>query len=114
MQSGNEQNKELLLEKALDLLAHGTSLDDIEIAFIKQALPEELIAEVMRDLKHHIHKQNLKAGRSLILSGCIVMVFGFVLTCVKFHSNESVNIVMYGFTTLGICILFVGLYKIFS
>lgn len=114
MQSGNEQHNDLFLQKGLDMHAHGASLDDIEVEFLKQEQDQILVAEIMTSLRKHIHKKNLKDGRALILSGCIVMVVGFVLTCVKFHSNESVNMVMYGFTTLGICIVFVGLYKIFN
>lgn len=114
MQSGSETNKETLLHKAVDMHAHGSSVNDIEVELIKQNHSQELIADVIADLKKEIHKKNLKAGRAFVLAGCIIMVFGFVLTCIKFHANDSVNMVMYGFTTLGICILFVGLYKIFN
>lgn len=114
MQSGSDQHKDELLAKGLDMHAHGKSFDDIEIELLRSEQDQDLVAELMSALRKHIHKKNMKDGRALILAGCIVMVFGFVLTCIKFHSNESVNMVMYGFTTLGICILFVGLYKIFN
>lgn len=114
MQSGNGSNKEEILEKALDMHRHGTSLENIEKELLKWKVDTEIISEVVKDLRLEIHKKNLKDGRALILAGCIVMAFGFILTCVKFHANESINMVMFGFTTLGICILFVGLYKVFN
>lgn len=113
MQNGKDLNKEELLQKAFDMLTQGSTLEHIEKKF-REITSEEVVSELMVTLKKEIHLRNLKAGRLYILSGCIVMGVGFILTCLKYHASESINIVMYGFTTLGICILFVGIYKIFN
>lgn len=113
MQNGKDLNKEELLQRAFDMISHGSTLENIE-KHLRETTSEEMVSELMIILKKEIHLRNLKAGRLYILSGCIVMGVGFILTCFKYHASESINMVMYGFTTLGICILFVGLYRIFN
>jgi hypothetical protein len=118
MLSGEDPNKHKeyddMLNKAHELHEKGKSFEAIEKELRTLHPSEALTQVIIKKIKFEQHKKDLKEGRVYVLIGCISMVVGFILTCMKFYSNESVTLVMYGFTTLGILILFFGLYKIFS
>ncbi|MBK7817944.1 MAG: hypothetical protein KBG47_01445 [Bacteroidia bacterium] len=118
MQSGEDQNchegYDELLNLAHELLEKGKSIEFIEKELKTQQHSNDLFLLVIKKVKLELHKKDLKEGRVYILVGCVFMIVGFVLTCIKFYANESINLVMYGFTTFGIMILFYGLFKIFN
>lgn len=68
--------------------------------------------EAFRQFKIEYYNIKRKQGLTKIAIGSTVILFGFLITCFNFHANESFNFAMYGLTSIGICIVFWGLYKI--
>jgi len=72
----------------------------------------ELNEQVFLFFKNEYYILKRKQGLSKIALGAFVILLGFCITCFNFHANESFNFAMYGLTSIGICIVFWGLYKI--
>lgn len=58
------------------------------------------------------YKKRTKSGLALLVIGSALLLTGFIITCVNFHSDQSFTIIMYGTSSVGIVLLFWGLYLI--
>ena len=104
-----------LFEKAQRLLSAQHSLDDIrEKLFKENDASEEEIDSIIKQLKKIQHEKDHKTGRALILIGAILLLAGFVFTFLNIYTNQPVHLAMYGLTSAGLAVLFVGLYFIFN
>ncbi|HQQ95470.1 MAG TPA: hypothetical protein PLQ93_13030 [Bacteroidia bacterium] len=92
---------------------------DPDFAYVRQVLSEkcadpELVEEILDQARKVYYAKKRKSGTAKLGIGSVLLVVGFVLTVINFHSNESFTFVMYGFTSAGLLILFWGLYDIFG
>ncbi len=109
------QNTNGLFEKAQRLLSAQYSLDDIrEKLFKENDASEEEIEHIIKQLKKIQHEKDHKTGRTLILMGAILLLAGFVFTFLNIYANQPVHFAMYGLTSAGLAVLFVGLYFVFN
>jgi len=92
--------------------ASGIPFQDIREKLIERFRNEELVNEVVDEVRSEIYAQKRKEGTSIIGIGLMLILAGFIITCFNYHSNQSVSMAMYGLTTIGIIVVFVGLYKI--
>lgn len=103
----------------LYLLAKQMVERDPDFAFIRESLFEkcknrELANEIVDQVRMVYYGKKRKSGLVKLGLGCVLLVVGFVLTVLNFYSNESFTLVMYGFTTFGLLLLFWGLYDLFG
>jgi len=92
---------------------------DPDFAFIRECIFEkcknrELTNEIVDQVRMVYYAKKRKSGLFKLGIGCVLLVLGFVLTVINYHSNESFTFVMYGFTSLGLLFLFWGLYDVFG
>ena len=110
----NPKNK-LLFDKA-ELLKHKFSdLVDLKNQLLKEEhTSEEEIDEIIKHYRLIRHDSNHKTGRLLVLIGAVFLLAGFAFTFLNLYANKPVHIPMYGLTTVGLLIMFIGLYYIFN
>lgn len=90
------------------------SFSDIEHNLKQKTNDTELINEVIKQVKKVHYAVKRKRGLTKVLFGVLFLFAGFAITFINFHSNQSFTIVMYSFTTIGLGILFWGLYEAFG
>jgi len=107
MQQDSEHSK--FRQLALDQFHKGIEYHHIEVNLAKEGATEVHIEIIIRELKdiHYIRRK--KRGFKLVFAGAFLLVFGFVLTLLLFHSGNSINYAMYGLTTAGIFLLLWGM-----
>ncbi|MGZ4090477.1 MAG: hypothetical protein ACXVNM_00705 [Bacteroidia bacterium] len=88
------------------------SSEKIQELLLKKCGDEPLAYAVLKKAKSDYYDKCRKEGLVIIAAGAAVIFAGFVITCFNFHANQSVSFAMYGLTTIGIGIVFYGLYKI--
>ena len=89
--------------------------DEIKEELLKENnITEHELELMIRYLKKIKHEKDHQMGRMLILVGAIFLLAGFVFTFLNIYKNQSVHFAMYGLTTAGLLIMFMGLYYIFN
>lgn len=102
-----------------DLYAYAKQLADKRVSYLeieKQLSEKEsdsvVVAEIVSQLRKTRYAVQRKSGLQKIAFGSLFLILGFLITCVNFHSNQSFTIVMYSFTSIGLFLIFWGLYDI--
>ena len=94
------------------LLERGVDGDGIEKHLSQKTEDIVLITVVIKEARKDHFMRLRKEGFVLIGIGSITGVLGVLITCLNFYSNRSVDLALYGLTTLGIIIAFWGLFKL--
>ncbi|MBK7665941.1 MAG: hypothetical protein IPJ32_00520 [Sphingobacteriaceae bacterium] len=113
MQYGN--NKALwdeLVELANEFYARQYDFEKITEILLEKHNDEAMVYAVVKKVKSDHYAKHRKEGLVILGIGLVVILAGFLITCFNFHSNKSFTMAMYGLTSLGLVIVFVGLYKI--
>lgn len=69
-------------------------------------------SEIINQHKKNKHNIKHKYGLRKLTIGALLLIAGFIITCVNFHNNTSFTMVMYGFTIVGLLFVFWALYDI--
>lgn len=93
------------------LLSRGTETDMLEKHLLQKTDDIVLIAVVIKEARKDYYAILRKEGLAKIALGSILIVVGFLITCLNFHSNKSFDFAMYGLTSIGILFVFWGLFK---
>lgn len=107
-----DDNWENLYVMAKNLAEKKVPFSEIEIQLLTQENDTLRVAEIIKQLKQTHCAVKRRSGLQKIGFGSLFLVVGFLITCVNFHSNQSFTIVMYSFTSLGLFLVFWGLYDI--
>lgn len=94
------------------LLARGTETDMIEKHLLQKTEDIVLITVVIKEAKNEYYAAMRSEGFKLIAIGAVLVFLGFLITFLNWDSNRSFTLAMYGFTSVGACIVFFGLYKV--
>ncbi len=112
MEQHNQALHDQLCAKVMKLLDDGCSTTAIEAQLQAETNDADLIASVIKKAKKDFFRMRRHEGLVRIAIGAFIIVAGFVITCFNFHTNRSVDFAMYGLTSVGLIIIFWGLYKI--
>lgn len=96
---------------ARSLLSRGTEITMIEKHLRQKSEDIILISVVIKEARKDYYLVLRKEGTVKILIGAVLIVLGFIITCLNFHAEKSVDFAMYGLTSAGLCFVFWGLYK---
>lgn len=112
-------NREEVQNDELYLYARQLLERDSDFRYIREKLYERtgdkvLSDEIVDQVRDVYYAKKRKDGMAKLGIGCVLLIIGFVLTVINYHSNESFSLVMYGFTSGGLALLFWGLYDIFG
>lgn len=105
---------EMHFEQVEKWLAQGQTRDYIHQKLVEAGLVEEKASALVDSIVNERVSKHRQRGIILILVGSVLLVLGFLLTVFLFHANASIDLVMYGLTSVGILILLKGLVDIFG
>lgn len=111
MEKIDQQLYDELYAMAKALLVRSTATDMIEKHLAQKSDDLVLITVVITEAKKDHYAQMRKEGIPKIAIGSVLIVVGFLITCLNFHSNKSFDFAMYGLTSIGIVFVFWGLFK---
>ncbi len=94
------------------LLIRGTETDMIEKHLLQKTDDIVLITVVIKEARNEYFAALRKEGFKIIGIGIVCIALGFLITLLNFDSNRSFTAAMIGFTSVGACIVFFGLYKV--
>lgn len=107
-----DDNWENLYVHAKKLAEKRVSYTEIEKQLSDKDGDTVIAAEIVKQLRQTRYAVQRKSGLQKIAFGSLFLILGFLITCINFHSNQSFTIVMYSFTTIGLGLVFWGLYDI--
>lgn len=99
---------------ALSLLARGQSAAEIEVELRKKSDDIVLITVVIKDAKSRHYAAMQKSGLEIITVGAVFGMLGFLMTILHFGSGTNFEYALFGFTGIGISLVFYGLYRMFG
>jgi hypothetical protein len=97
------------LQDAVHLQKKGWSLDEIKNHLLKNGTPENILQEVITQLKFLRDARKRKSGFICCGIGVGLLVIGCMFTLMLYGSGNSMRIALYGLTTLGVIVLLKGL-----
>ncbi len=106
------ENLDWYITKALELNTAGKSNSEIESILKDNGADAIEIEAAISTVKKKVHKERSSAGVKKLGIAVLFLLAGFVITIFNFHSNQSFTVVMYSFTSIGLLLLFWGLYEI--
>lgn len=72
---------------------------------------ERYLPEMLKEIKRLRQSKNMTSGLIFILIGAFTCLMSCIVTIV---SESNMDLTLYGLTSVGIVIVFIGLYKIFG
>ncbi|MDI1355817.1 MAG: hypothetical protein PSX36_12920 [bacterium] len=112
MKNFDEETYNELHAMAKALLQDGHETDDVKQRLLERSNDIILVTTAVKEAKNEHYKKLSAQGRTYIAIGGLSILLGFLITCINFHANKSVEYAMFGLTSVGIVILFFGLFKI--
>lgn len=109
-----DDNYEKYYDQARLLQRQYRNYDNLRDVLIKKGASDLVASEIISQLKKINHAKNRTTGTQILLFSCLLLLIGFILTVVCFYNNTSFNAVMYGFTSIGLIGIFIGLFYIFN
>ncbi len=102
-------------QKVSQLVNDRRTTDEIKEELLKEnPIAETELEQLIKHAKKLKHDKDHHLGRLLIIAGAVFLLAGFVFTFFNIYKNQSVHFAMYGLTSAGLIIMFIGLYYIFS
>jgi hypothetical protein len=104
----------LYWNKVMKLHREGYPVATIQNILKNEGLDEVLITEALCKLKLILYKKKKSKAVIIMVVGAAILLIGFVMTVLLFHSNHSFDLFLYGFTCIGILLLGYGVYEMFQ
>jgi len=96
------------------LINRGLRDDEIQKILFEQYQDDYHVINLMKEVKSLRNSRKTSTGLILILIGAAMLLTSCVLTLTGSYTQGTFNMVLFGLTTMGICIVFIGLARIFS
>ena len=106
------KNIEHFLIQANQLLQEGKEFETIRQHLHASGADELTVDTIIRQIKSLSYLKRRKRGFILGLTGSILLIVGFILTVIFYHSGVSIHYVMYGMTSVGVILLIAGLVEV--
>lgn len=103
-----------LLVVAREHFSRGNPVSELEEELRKECEDIVLITVAIREARNAHMAEMQRIGMQYIIVGSVLGLLGFALTIIHFASGTSFEYALFGFTGLGISIVFWGLYKMFG
>jgi hypothetical protein len=109
----NLQQDETPVQYALRLLDDGKTREQIEKSLIEMGHNVLFAKEIIAETYKLRNAQRSSKGLTFILVGAIVCFLSFLLTITGVFPDHNINLVLYGLTSVGVILVFVGLTYVF-
>jgi hypothetical protein len=107
-----EHTIETCTKRSHSLHKEGYPISKIESILRKEGWPDNIVPEVLCQLKLSIYKKRKGKGVLIMGIGGFLLISGFVVTVIMFHMNYDFNIFMYTFTSIGTMLMGYGAYEV--
>ncbi len=107
-----EDHWESLYVFAKNLSDSHISFNEIEKQLMQKTTDANLVTEITNQVKKVHYAIKRKNGLIKLGFGALFLLAGFLITCINFHTNQSFTIVMYSSSSVGLLLIFWGLYEI--
>lgn len=101
-------------QKAKIWLDNGLNDQQIEAELLTSGTEARHIPGMLKEIKKLRNARKTSTGLIYIMIGAIICLLSCILTMTSSYSHGNFALVLYGFTTVGIIIVFLGLMKIFN
>lgn len=101
-------------QRAKVWLDNGLNDQQIEAELVAAGTDQRHVPDMLKEIKKLRNARKTANGLIYILIGAVVCLLSCVLTMRSSYSNSNFNLILYGFTTVGIILVFIGLMKIFN
>lgn len=98
-----------LFHEVWQLYEGGHNSDEILSRLLKRDVNMDVAEAVLSKVKSMQDARKRRRGLRLVIAGGIVLVFAFLVTFSLHVSGVDTNIPLYGLTTIGIGLLFIGM-----
>ena len=96
------------------LVREGKKDAEIRSMLIMQYADGPAMEQLMQEVKKLRIARSTSIGLGFIMTGAFVLLISCMLAIMRYHSGSSLSFVLYGLTSTGILIVFIGLMKIFG
>lgn len=96
------------------LVKDGKSDAAIRELLQQQCSDEHALRELLQQVKKLRAARNTSTGLIFILIGAALLLLSCAIGIFRFYSDSSLSFALYGLTSLGILVVFVGLIRIFG
>ncbi len=96
---------------ATEWLSRGLDNKQVEAELLKIGIEERNIPDMLREFKKMRNARNTTTGLYFILAGAVLCLLSCILT-LAFSSATAV--ILYGLTSVGVIVVFIGLARIFG
>lgn len=100
------------LTQAKQLMLEGKEFESVKAHLTASGADEVTVETIIHQIRTHSYLKRRKRGFFLGLAGATLLLLGFILTVIFYHSGISIHYVMYGMTSLGVILLVAGLVEI--
>jgi hypothetical protein len=100
------------LSQAHQLIEEGNEFDSVRQHLEASGADALTVDTIIRQIKSLSYLKRRKRGVILGLIGSIMLIVGFILTVIFYHSGVSIHYVMYGMTSIGVILLIAGLVEV--
>lgn len=97
----------------LDLLGRGYKKEQVEAELLKQGHEAYFVKQIVQETINLRNSKSRAQALTLILIGAALCLASCILTMGSSLSHGSFSVVLYGLTSIGIIIIFIGLSRIF-
>ncbi|HEU4718780.1 MAG TPA: hypothetical protein VFU15_13140 [Bacteroidia bacterium] len=108
----DQQKHQELRLLASDQHARGVENHHIEENLQKAGATPEMTAHIMKEIKTIDFIRRKKRGFRSVTIGSFLLVFGFLITLLLYHSGSNINYAMYSVTIAGVVMLLWGMIDI--
>ncbi len=105
--------QESLSTYVLSLLDEGQGREQIETQLLEQGHDERFVKDLVAEVQKLRYSKRRAQGLALILTGAVICFLSFLLTITSSFTHGSFPWVLYGLTSIGIIVVFMGLMKVF-
>ena len=102
-----------LTKDILSLLSKGQRREQIINDLLARGHDEYFVKELVNEAIKIRNAKMRSQAMSLVLAGGILCLLSCIVTMTSSFSNSSFPLVLYGLTTVGIAVIFIGFAKIF-
>ena len=102
-----------LSEYVTSLLDKGQGREQIEKHLLQKGHEERFVKDLVSEAVKLRYSKRRTQGLALILSGAIICFLSFLLTITSSFTHSSFPLVLYGLTSLGIIVVFIGFMRVF-
>jgi hypothetical protein len=109
----NLQNNETPGQYTMRMLEEGETREQIEKALMEQGHAYAFVKELVAETAKLRYAQRRVKGLAMILGGALICLISFLLTVTDAVSGNTYFTVLFGLTSLGVIVVFVGLMYVF-